>query len=88
MGHVDQWIIARMMMGLHRIPGQKSVSLHQKPPFIFFSLTTIKTGPEKYCSIKTSYTGVNNMWYLRIPQIYSHHQVTWESIEQLPFKHL
>ena len=25
-------------------------------------LTVIKTGLEKYCSIKTSYTGVNNMW--------------------------
>ena len=25
--------------------------------------------------------------YLRIPQIYCHHQVTWESIEQLPFTH-
>ena len=28
-------------------------------------LTVIKTGPENYCSIKTSYTGVNNMWILK-----------------------
>ena len=28
-------------------------------------LTVIKTGLEKYCSIKTSYTGVNNMWILK-----------------------
>ena len=27
-------------------------------------LTVIKTGPEKYCSVKTSHTGVNNMWIL------------------------
>ena len=28
-------------------------------------LTIIKTGLEKYCSIKTSHTGVNNMWILK-----------------------
>ena len=28
-------------------------------------LTVIKTGVEKYCSIKTSHTGVNNMWILK-----------------------
>ena len=28
-------------------------------------LTVIKTGLEKYCSIKTSHTGVNNMWILQ-----------------------
>ena len=28
-------------------------------------LTVIKTGPEKYCTIKTSDTGVNNMWILK-----------------------
>ena len=28
-------------------------------------LTVIKTGPEKYCGIKTSHTGVNNMWILK-----------------------
>ena len=28
-------------------------------------LTVIKTGLEKYCSIKTSHTGVNNMWILK-----------------------
>ena len=27
--------------------------------------TVIKTGLEKYCSIKTSHTGVNNMWICR-----------------------
>ena len=26
---------------------------------------TYSTGPEKYCSIKTSHTGVNNMWILK-----------------------
>ena len=25
----------------------------------------IKTGPEKYCSIKTSHTGIDNMWILK-----------------------
>ena len=25
----------------------------------------LKTGPEKYCSIKTNHTGVNNMWILK-----------------------
>ena len=29
------------------------------------ALTVIKTGLEKYCSIKTSHTGVNNMWILK-----------------------
>ena len=28
-------------------------------------LTVIKTGPEKLCSIRTSHTGVNNMWILK-----------------------
>ena len=28
-------------------------------------LTVIKIGPEKYCSVKTSHTGVNNMWILK-----------------------
>ena len=28
-------------------------------------LTVIKTGLKKYCSIKTSHTGVNNMWILK-----------------------
>ena len=28
-------------------------------------LTAIKTGLEKYCSIKTSHTGVNNIWILK-----------------------
>ena len=28
-------------------------------------LTVIKTGLEKYCSIRTSHTGVNNMWILK-----------------------
>ena len=28
-------------------------------------LTVIKTGIKKYCSIKTSHTGVNNMWILK-----------------------
>ena len=28
-------------------------------------LTVIKTGLEKYCSIKTNHTGVNNMWILK-----------------------
>ena len=28
-------------------------------------LTVIKTGLEKHCSIKTSHTGVNNMWILK-----------------------
>ena len=28
-------------------------------------LTVIKAGLEKYCSIKTSHTGVNNMWILK-----------------------
>ena len=28
-------------------------------------LTVIKTGLEEYCSIKTSHTGVNNMWILK-----------------------
>ena len=28
-------------------------------------LTVIKTGLEKYCGIKTSHTGVNNMWILK-----------------------
>ena len=49
---------------------------------LLFSLLTkilivIKTGLEKYCSVKTSHTGVNNVWIphrcLRIPQIYCHH---------------
>ena len=28
-------------------------------------LTVIKTGLEEYCSVKTSHTGVNNMWILK-----------------------
>ena len=64
---------------------------------LLFSLLTkilidIKTGLEKYCSAKTSHTGVNNVWiphrYVRIPQMYCHHKLTWESVKLLPFKHL
>ena len=30
-------------------------------------LTVMKTELEKYCSIKTSHTGVNNMWIVKVP---------------------
>ena len=72
----------------HRfIAGSSKCTTKQLSSLLTKILTVIKTGLEKYCSIKTSHTGVNNMWILKIPQIYCHLQVSWESIEQLLFKH-
>ena len=48
----------------------------------------IKTGLEKYCSIRTSHTKVNNMWILKNFTNLLSSLLTWESVKQLPFKHL
>ena len=72
----------------HRfIAGSSKCTSKQLSSLLTKILTVIKTGLEKYCSIKTSHTEVNNMWILKIPQIYCHLQVTWESTDQLLFKH-
>ena len=52
------------------IPGSRNCIRKQLSSLLTKILTVIKTGLEKYCSIKTSHTGVNNMWILKIPQIY------------------
>ena len=57
----------------HRfIAGSSKCTTKQLSSLLTKILTVIKTGPEKYCSIKTSHTGVNKCGYLRIPQIYCH----------------
>ena len=50
----------------HRfIPGSSKCTTKQLSSLLTKILTVIKTGLEKYCSIKTSHTGVNNMWILK-----------------------
>ena len=50
----------------HRfIAGSSKCTTKQLSSLLTKILTVIKTGPEKYCSIKTSHTGVNNMWILK-----------------------
>ena len=44
------------------IAGSSKCTTKQLPSLLTKILTIIKTGLEKYCSIKTSHTGVNNMW--------------------------
>ena len=46
----------------HRfIAGSSKCTTKQLSSLLTKILTVIQTGPEKYCSIKTSHTGVNNM---------------------------
>ena len=47
------------------IAGSSKCTTKQFSSLLTKILTVIKTGLEKYCSIKTSHTGVNNMWILK-----------------------
>ena len=47
------------------IAGSSNCTTKQLSSLLTKILTVIKTGLEKYCSIKTSHTGVNNMWILK-----------------------
>ena len=50
----------------HRfIAGSSKCTTKQLSSLLTKILTVINTGPEKYCSIKTSYIGVNNMWIFK-----------------------
>ena len=49
----------------HFIAGSSKCTTKQLSSLLTKILTVTKTGLEKYCSIKTSYTGVNNMWILK-----------------------
>ena len=50
----------------HRfIAGSSKCTTKQLSSLLTKILTVIKTGLEKYCRIKTSHTGVNNMWILK-----------------------
>ena len=50
----------------HRfIAGSSKCTTKQLSSLLTKILTVIKIGLEKYCSIKTSHTGVNNMWILK-----------------------
>ena len=50
----------------HRfIAGSSKCTTKQLSSLLTKILTVIKTGLGKYCSIKTSHTGVNNMWTLK-----------------------
>ena len=50
----------------HRfIAGSSKCTTKQLSSLLTKILTVLKTGLEKYCSIKTSHTGVNNMWILK-----------------------
>ena len=46
----------------HFIAGSSNCTTKQLSSLLTKILTVIKTGQEKYCSIKTSHSGVNNMW--------------------------
>ena len=45
----------------HFIAGSSKCTTKQLSSLLTKILTVIKTGLEKYCSVKTSHTGVNNM---------------------------
>ena len=47
------------------IAGSSKCTTKQLSSFLTKILTVIKTGLEKYCSIKTNHIGVNNMWILK-----------------------
>ena len=47
------------------IAGSGKCTTKQLSSLLSKILTVIQTGLEKYCSIKTSHTGVNNMWILK-----------------------
>ena len=50
----------------HRfIAGSSKCTTKELSSLLTEILTVIKTGLEKYCSIKTSHTGVNNTWILK-----------------------
>ena len=49
----------------HFIAGSSKCTAKQLSGLLTKILTVIKTGLEKYCSIKTSHTGVNNTWILK-----------------------
>ena len=50
----------------HRfIAGSSKCTTKQLSILLTKILTVIKTGLEKYCSIKTNHTGFNNMWILK-----------------------
>ena len=46
------------------IAGSSKCTTKQLSSLLTKILTVIKTGLEKYCSVKTSHTGINNMWML------------------------
>ena len=72
----------------HRfIAGSSKCTTKELSSLLTKVLTVIKTGLEKHCSIKTSHTGVNNMWILKNSTNLLSSLGHWESIEQLPFKH-
>ena len=55
------------------IAGSSKCTTKQLSSLLTKILTVIKTGLEKSSSMKTSHTGVSNMWILlRFPQIYCH----------------
>ena len=49
----------------HFIAGSSKCTAKQLSSLLTKILTVIKTGIEKYCSVKTSHTGVYNMWILK-----------------------
>ena len=61
------WILKlhKSLVRHHFIAGSSKCTTKQLSSLLTKILTVIKTGPKKYCSIKTSHTGVNNMWMLK-----------------------
>ena len=49
----------------HFVVGSSKCTTKQLSSLSTKILTVIKTGVEKYCSIKTSHTGVHKMWILK-----------------------
>ena len=49
----------------HFIAGPSKCTTKQLSSLLTKILAVIKTGLEKYCSIKTSHTGVNKIWILK-----------------------
>ena len=56
----------------HFIAGSSERTAKELSSLLTKIFAVIKTGPEKYCSIKISHTGVNNMWILNPIQYGGH----------------
>ena len=72
----------------HRfISGSSKCTIKQLSSLLTKILTVIKTGLEKYCGIKISHTGVNNMWILKVDDYLEKSSLTGPESFMVVFSH-